>query len=440
MSEIDTSVPPYGDPTTAAVRANFQTAANEIDAATAAAAAAQATADSKLSDAPSDGSLYARMNAAWTLVPAPPAAASTPPLMDGAGAVGTGNTWARSDHQHPSDTSKLSLTGGTMTGAIVLAADPAANMQPVTLQYYNAHLPAVPAASTTLPAMNGVAAIGTGNTWARSDHVHASDTTKLSLSGGTLTGPLIAAADPTVSLGVATKQYVDSKGGLADAPSDGTAYGRLNAAWVHVVTTFNSRTGAVALTSGDVTGALGYTPLPTSGGNISGNLVVSGQLNAGAIQATSYFAAYVGGWAYTSTGPGASTGTFNFGVSAGSYACAGSMFFAASDRRLKEDITTITADDGIEWVQKARPVTFLKIGSPGAGFISQEQIAAGYGQYVATMPYEGLAEETDQAGVRSMADVALYLDSGNYVAYLTAALQSVLQRLAVVEAALAAKS
>jgi Chaperone of endosialidase len=35
-----------------------------------------------------------------------------------------------------------------------------------------------PIASTTLPLMNGVAAIGTGATWARSDHVHPTDTTK----------------------------------------------------------------------------------------------------------------------------------------------------------------------------------------------------------------------------------------------------------------------
>ena len=33
----------------------------------------------------------------------------------------------------------------------------------------------------------------------------------LSLAGGTLTGPLILAADPTVALGAATKQYVDAK-------------------------------------------------------------------------------------------------------------------------------------------------------------------------------------------------------------------------------------
>ena len=69
-----------------------------------------------------------------------PAASLTTPVMSGAGAVGTGMTWARADHQHPSDTSRyaasnpsgyqtaaqvttslasyLPLAGGTLSGAL----------------------------------------------------------------------------------------------------------------------------------------------------------------------------------------------------------------------------------------------------------------------------------------------------------------------------------
>jgi hypothetical protein len=43
--------------------------------------------------------------------------------------------------------------------------------------------------------------------------VSAAFTSKLSLSGGTLTGPLILQADPVTALGAATKQYVDAHGG-----------------------------------------------------------------------------------------------------------------------------------------------------------------------------------------------------------------------------------
>jgi hypothetical protein len=43
---------------------------------------------------------------------------STTPLTNGTAAIGTGTTAARADHVHPSDTTKLSLTGGTLTGTI----------------------------------------------------------------------------------------------------------------------------------------------------------------------------------------------------------------------------------------------------------------------------------------------------------------------------------
>lgn len=61
-------------------------------------------------------------------------------------------------------------------------------------------------ASSTVPKMNGTAAVGTENAFARGDHVHPSDSTKadanhnhddtyLKLSGGTMTGPIIFSPD-----------------------------------------------------------------------------------------------------------------------------------------------------------------------------------------------------------------------------------------------------
>lgn len=41
---------------------------------------------------------------------------STKPVMDGTASVGTSGNCARSDHRHPSDTSKLSTSGGTISG------------------------------------------------------------------------------------------------------------------------------------------------------------------------------------------------------------------------------------------------------------------------------------------------------------------------------------
>jgi hypothetical protein len=57
----------------------------------------------------------------------------------------------------------------------------------------------------------------------------------LALSGGTMTGAIVLAGDPTVSTQAATKNYVDThSAGLTDAPSDSTYYGRFNATWAHV--------------------------------------------------------------------------------------------------------------------------------------------------------------------------------------------------------------
>ena len=111
-----------------------------------------------IADAPSDGTLYGRKDGSWlhvahtditdwtaTLAPyaltaSVPVASSTTPAMDGTAAVGTGTTWARADHVHPTDTSRyaasnpsgyqtaaqvtaslasyLPLAGGTLTGAL----------------------------------------------------------------------------------------------------------------------------------------------------------------------------------------------------------------------------------------------------------------------------------------------------------------------------------
>jgi hypothetical protein len=51
-------------------------------------------------------------------------------------------------------------------------------------------IPTVPVASSTIPAMDGTAAIGISTTWARADHVHPSDTSKVSKAGDTMAGNL----------------------------------------------------------------------------------------------------------------------------------------------------------------------------------------------------------------------------------------------------------
>jgi hypothetical protein len=186
-----------------------------------------------------------------------PAASSTPPLMDGTVAIGTGTTWARADHVHPSDTSRAPLASPTFTGvpaaptaapganttqlattafvatsfaplasptftgtvtapALTLSTTPlavasggtgaaTAGAALTSLGAYAAANPAgyqtaaqvtaaVPLASSTPPLMDGAVAVGTGTTWARADHVHASDTSRAPLAGVT-NGSNAAAGD-----------------------------------------------------------------------------------------------------------------------------------------------------------------------------------------------------------------------------------------------------
>jgi len=74
-----------------------------------------------ISDAPNDGVQYGRQSAGWTPVAAGGSSvspATIPPIMDGTAAVGTSLLYARQDHVHPSDTTKITdaLSNGTTYG------------------------------------------------------------------------------------------------------------------------------------------------------------------------------------------------------------------------------------------------------------------------------------------------------------------------------------
>jgi hypothetical protein len=138
-------------------------------------------------DAPSDGLIYGRTLGSWIVVPTAAIPSDAP---------SNGNAYMRVNGAWSS--------GGVLTGPLVLSADPTSNLQAATKQYVDNK------AGTATPLRDGVAAVGVATLWSRQDHVHPSDTSRLPLSGGTMTGPLILAADPTVALGAATMQYVDN--------------------------------------------------------------------------------------------------------------------------------------------------------------------------------------------------------------------------------------
>ena len=84
------------------------------------------------------------------------------------------------------DTEKAPLASPTFTGT---PAAPTATAGTNTTQLATTAFVLGQSSSTT-PVMNGTAAVGTGTTFARADHVHASDTSRAPLASPSLTGNL----------------------------------------------------------------------------------------------------------------------------------------------------------------------------------------------------------------------------------------------------------
>jgi hypothetical protein len=94
-----------------------------------------------LADAPSDGQYYARHNAAWAVAPG----GMTDAPNDGTAYARKSLGWAHLAHTDITDWAAtlagyLPLAGGTLTGPLNLAADPAAPLQSATKQYVDASI------------------------------------------------------------------------------------------------------------------------------------------------------------------------------------------------------------------------------------------------------------------------------------------------------------
>lgn len=109
--------------------------------------------------------------AVLSAIPSVPTGSDATPVMDGTGAAGTSTSWSRSDHVHPSDTAKQDVL-------VFNTAYDATNNKVATMSD-------VPTAGTGTPSMDGVGAAGSATTWAKSDHVHPSDTSKQSVIDST---------------------------------------------------------------------------------------------------------------------------------------------------------------------------------------------------------------------------------------------------------------
>ena len=194
--------------------------------------------------------------------------------------------------------STLSLTGGTLTGALTLAADPVGSMQAATKKYVdNQVATALPKSGGTLSGALSLAADPTTSLQAATkQYVDGQVATAVPKAGGALSGPLTLAADPAGLLQAATKQYVDGQiatavpraGGVLSGPltlaADPTA--SLQAATKQYVDTRVSRTGDTLtgplVLAGDPPRAAGATKqyvdtrVSRTGDTLTGPLVLAG--------------------------------------------------------------------------------------------------------------------------------------------------------------------
>lgn len=116
--------------------------------------------------------------------------------QDGAIALKADKTYVDSQ-----DALKVSKAGDTMSGPLTVVTPPTAPAHAASKAYVDAQAGAAATPPATAnPLMDGTVAVGTATKYAREDHRHPSDTTKLS-----------------------------------DAPSDGLTYGRKNATWATVI-------------------------------------------------------------------------------------------------------------------------------------------------------------------------------------------------------------
>ena len=114
------------------------------------------------------------------------------PVMNGVGAPGVAIQASRSDHVHPSDTTRAPLVSPAFTGNPT-APTPALGDSDTSIATTAFVAAAVAAGggvslSSTTPVMDGVAAAGVAIAAARGDHAHPTDTSRAPTSAGTAAG------------------------------------------------------------------------------------------------------------------------------------------------------------------------------------------------------------------------------------------------------------
>ena len=290
--------------------------------------------------------------------------AATKQYVDSAVGSGTagGTTTAYVDQQ---DALRVAKSGDTMTGALILNANPSAALGAATKQYVDT---GVSAAQTTANTANATAnaANATANAAA------AAANSKVSKSGDTMTGTLMLNGNPTAAMQAATKQYVDSVVGSGTAGGATTVYVDAQDA-LRVAKSGDTMTGALILNA-NPSAALGaatkqYVDTGVSAAQTTANTANAtantAQTTANTAQTTANSALAGLNNKYDKTG-GAISGNVTV---AGTIVASGDIT-AFSDERLKHNINRI--ENALDKTLQLNGVTFeTKENKKSLGVIAQ---------------------------------------------------------------------
>ncbi|MCK8787614.1 hypothetical protein M0638_24925 [Roseomonas sp. NAR14] len=206
-----------------------------------------------------DATTYLRGDGTWTTPAAGVSLGSTTPAMDGTAAAGSAGTAARSDHVHPTDTSRAAashthsaadITSGTVAPARLGTGTASSSTYLRGDQTWGA-VPTGASLGSATPSMAGTAAAGSSANAAHEDHVHPVDTSRQA-ADATLTAlaPLTGAG---LVRATATDTFAMQAVGVAaatDIPDRQAADGRYVTYYVGTVTP-SAGTVSIAITARD---------------------------------------------------------------------------------------------------------------------------------------------------------------------------------------------
>ena len=103
-----------------------------------------------------------------------PTPSTSTPAKDGTGSAGSGTTYARGNHVHPTDDTRQAK----ITANGLLKGDGSGNISAAQAGTDYALPSAIPSPSSTTPSMDGTGSAGTSTAYARGNHVHPTDDTR----------------------------------------------------------------------------------------------------------------------------------------------------------------------------------------------------------------------------------------------------------------------